>query len=878
MSGMTGPASWPFVGRERLIADVLGHARDDRCGGVLLTGEAGVGKTRLADEVLSLLRADGHPTLRAVATPAARTTPFGAVAHAIPRDALDGARQVDPMRIFLALRGEQVDHARTAVMVDDVPFLDDATFTLVSQLLSGGHVFVIATARAGTPLPPAADSMVRAFGMRRIEVDDLTPAEVERTVEQVLGCPVDPASAAELWDVTEGNALYVRELLLGAMEAGAVERSSGTFARLAEDAWTTRRLVEFVGERLESIAANHADTLSLIAIAEPLLLSDLERESLLDDATELERLGVVQVDDSGQEPVIRLSHPLHGEVLRSRLGALARRRQVLRAIGILGSRPAPRPDDPLRIASWRLDVGQSAEPAVLLAGARLARSAMDYPSTIRLARAAYERERTAAAQHLLTEALFISGEAAQAEAVAAEPPPDDIDPFTSMLLVAARVNNLLWGVNDPEQALEVVATHREAFAANGMAQLLTIIEANVHAFDGRPALALEILGDFGGSTDSLILGATAGITALTLQGRFDRAIELSRRAYEVHMRMPNPKSLLDPGNHLLTLGVALLDRGDVAEAARVCTAAHAEALRDRVTFMRAWHALVVAKADLVRGDLDGARAWFTDSLAAAEEIRLRPARRLALAGLAATAGQQGDAVTCAPLLVDLASLPADLSYMEGDVPIGTAWALTAVGRPAEARAVLRASLDEAVAAGDSLRIVETATEAARLGDADGVRKVMEAEAAKLDGPRAAAMCRFVVARSTDDPAELRAAEEALDALGAHLLAAEAGAALATRLRRDGLARDAAAAAARSQAALARCRGATTPGLLVAESVVPLSRREREIAQLAATGLASREIAERLFLSVRTVSNHLQNIYTKLGVASRAELAESIGRG
>jgi DNA-binding CsgD family transcriptional regulator len=39
--------------------------------------------------------------------------------------------------------------------------------------------------------------------------------------------------------------------------------------------------------------------------------------------------------------------------------------------------------------------------------------------------------------------------------------------------------------------------------------------------------------------------------------------------------------------------------------------------------------------------------------------------------------------------------------------------------------------------------------------------------------------------------------------------------------------------------------------------------------MAAAGTASREIAERLFLSVRTVDNHLQRVYSKLGVVSRA---------
>jgi DNA-binding CsgD family transcriptional regulator len=45
--------------------------------------------------------------------------------------------------------------------------------------------------------------------------------------------------------------------------------------------------------------------------------------------------------------------------------------------------------------------------------------------------------------------------------------------------------------------------------------------------------------------------------------------------------------------------------------------------------------------------------------------------------------------------------------------------------------------------------------------------------------------------------------------------------------------------------------------------------------LAASGLASKEVADRLHLSVRTVNNHLQHIYTKLGITSRAELAEAL---
>ena len=52
----------------------------------------------------------------------------------------------------------------------------------------------------------------------------------------------------------------------------------------------------------------------------------------------------------------------------------------------------------------------------------------------------------------------------------------------------------------------------------------------------------------------------------------------------------------------------------------------------------------------------------------------------------------------------------------------------------------------------------------------------------------------------------------------------------------------------------------------------LTRRERDVATLAAQGLSNRQIAEKLFLSSRTVELHLSRVFAKLGVSSRAALA------
>ncbi|MEV1146769.1 helix-turn-helix transcriptional regulator, partial [Micromonospora sp. NPDC049799] len=69
--------------------------------------------------------------------------------------------------------------------------------------------------------------------------------------------------------------------------------------------------------------------------------------------------------------------------------------------------------------------------------------------------------------------------------------------------------------------------------------------------------------------------------------------------------------------------------------------------------------------------------------------------------------------------------------------------------------------------------------------------------------------------------------------------------------------------------LGRCDQIRTPALRAGAPT--LTEREWQIARLAANGRTSRVIAERLFLSARTVENHLQRIYGKLGVAGRAEL-------
>jgi DNA-binding NarL/FixJ family response regulator len=127
-----------------------------------------------------------------------------------------------------------------------------------------------------------------------------------------------------------------------------------------------------------------------------------------------------------------------------------------------------------------------------------------------------------------------------------------------------------------------------------------------------------------------------------------------------------------------------------------------------------------------------------------------------------------------------------------------------------------------------------------------------------------------------DAPGLDQASEAFESIGAWLYAAEAATQASTLYDREGLRRRASAAGQRARALTEHCEGARSPALETAPQPVALTKREREVATLAARGLTSREIAETIVVSTRTVENHLQRAYEKLGVSGRAELSEALG--
>jgi DNA-binding NarL/FixJ family response regulator len=155
-----------------------------------------------------------------------------------------------------------------------------------------------------------------------------------------------------------------------------------------------------------------------------------------------------------------------------------------------------------------------------------------------------------------------------------------------------------------------------------------------------------------------------------------------------------------------------------------------------------------------------------------------------------------------------------------------------------------------MARGDATSAATVALGSAAEADAVGV--VVEAARSRIVAGRA-------LARS-GDPArareQLERAEQELRTAGALRYRDEA----AAELRRLGI------------------RGRRRPTEAPRRPVGALSKRELEVAELVAAGNTNREIADRLFVSVKTVETHLAHAFSKLGVSSRAALASTLERG
>jgi hypothetical protein len=269
------------VGRSRELSQLIAAVVARR--GAVITGPAGVGKTTLAMTCLQQAQARGMSLARITATHASRALPFGAFASILPPDqGGDGlSRQDHPelLRRYARALAKGADGRPLVVFVDDAHLLDNGSATLVHQLALTQAATVLATVRSGESAPDPILSLWKDGPAERIEVGLLDEPSIEELLVAVLGGPVDAASVRLLVDRCQGNPLFLRELVTGALETGTLVDEGGIW-RLRAGLRPTARLVELVALRLGDLSGPERAVLELLALGEPLEQAELDRSSV----------------------------------------------------------------------------------------------------------------------------------------------------------------------------------------------------------------------------------------------------------------------------------------------------------------------------------------------------------------------------------------------------------------------------------------------------------------------------------------------------------------------------------------------------------------------------------------------------------------------
>jgi DNA-binding CsgD family transcriptional regulator len=867
---------WPIVGRGPELAVFERALSSGEYAGLVIHGRAGVGKTRLADECRQRAAAAGHPTERVAGSLSTARVPLGAAAGLLaggpgrpgPDGLLDTAALFEHTRQALHQRYRG---RRLVTVVDDVSLLDSASLALLGYLAAQGTAFLIATARSSEPVPDLVTGLWREGRLERLDLEDLRRADLDALLPMVLGGPVEAATGREFWQVTSGNPLYVRELVLGCLASGALVDRSGVW-HLEGPVPATARLADLVEQRIGGLPAGARSVIELLALCEPLELGYLETVTPVGVLESLERAGLVTI--AVAEGEARLAHPLHGTVVRAALPG-SRARAILLAQASRLEATSPAGPAALRIAMWRLDAGGQPDPAVLVRGAHLARYAHDFRTVRRLIEAVPGADLDAAGALLLGEARYELGDFTAAEQVLARGQQLPASEHVALRLAVTRAKNAQWGLCQPETALAIDAAARAVVTSGPLAEELVADEASVLTFSGQPGQALVVLERIGGSeARTRVVRAIAAAPALAVTGRTAQAVGVAEAGYADHLALGDELAIAHPAMHLVNQAFALTEAGRLAEAERLARHGAEIVAARRVPIAQIFFAVNLGRVATLQGRLATARRYYAEAAGLAQAHRFAGPRRMALSGLALAHAMLGEPGAAARALAEREAGPA-FGFRGPEHQLADAWTAYAAGRPVQAAQLFRDAAAHAAQSGHRTAEAWLLHDLTRTSGEDTSAR-LAGLARECDSPLVSARARHAAAARARDARELADAAGDFEALGATLLAAEAACAAAEAFSRAGDRRAATAAQRRSRTLAAACEGAATPALFHPAAPDPLSGRERQIVLLAAKGMASKDIAERLYLSVRTVSNHLQHAYTKLGVTSRAGLAQALG--
>lgn len=900
--------------RQRIL-DAISEAGAGRGAGLFVVGPAGIGKTSVLTVARQAAAAAGFVVASGVGSPMEARLPFGLFGQAlvaIGGTAIDDAVELErlggqPARLYRAFRflvGVS-ERAPLLFVLDDLHWADADSLELlgfVCRRLGSTRIVVLGALR---PEPDPASAVVdELVGSRHASVVDLDPLS-HHAASELLG-QLSPLTGGEREWVIEacgGSPLLLRV-------AGSALSRDGSLPRPGEGGFGRALLAErFVGLGDEAFAYMRAAAILGVRFKPPVAgeLAGMEEPTWRRLHTRLARGGLVD-DLGGGWSAFR--HPLFAQAVLEGLPRSERERAHADAFGVLVAR-----GEPDAVAS---------EHAI---AARLT-SELAVEVTARAGRAAMAQGALQAACELLGAAVELAGAPASLElrldhatALAARGRFEEALPICEQLIASEEATVRI--------RCGALALMGRAAALRGEPERGERVYARaIAAAESAPELQAETLADAAftchvSSPMSWLIPATSrALDLLDKRSPMRRSLEMLKAygrlmtgdAVEVELLVREGKEWFDTadgGEHTWSWTLAV----HVLNALKMGEDLHSATVLFEREFPRAVeagapmliNALAIAYADVAQrlGRVEEALELM-QSASGVTDLRMSPWHEIGMASLLTDLGRDGEA---APYIEALRGVKA-ANRPEYYAPVSLWYDLL------EARRLLASGCPQ----GASDLMLDAAEVAERSGWREpcivpwaGVGVESHIAAGRSDHARellrdlerisAPLPCRWPRAVLELGRAGLAAAEGAsadadghfeqalgiLEELPLPLAHAEALLSYGAHLRRSGRPSQARAPLTRAleiseQARSARVARVARVELAAcgarrrkrAEQRSQLTPQEQRVALLAAEGMSNAQIAAALTVSPKTVDNHLQQIYSKLGIHSRRELIRRSG--